>query len=57
MPKVPGSISLLAIDHQGLGYLCLETTVKSIREQPGEEKFLEGGAGLLACKEPRYYAV
>src|SRR6266567_229192 len=34
MPKVPGSISFLAIGYQGLDYLYLETNVKRIGE-PG----------------------
>src|SRR5215472_7142298 len=33
MPRVPGSISVLAIGFQGLDYLCLETSVKGIGEQ------------------------
>src|SRR5215472_6147494 len=33
MPRVPGSISVLAIGFQGLDYLCLETCVKGIGEQ------------------------
>src|SRR5262245_43408994 len=39
MPKVPGSISFLAIDFQGLDYLCLETVVKGIGEQGTRENF------------------
>jgi len=50
MPRVPGSISVLAIGFQGLDYLCLETFVKGIGEQGFFGKRAEAWEAALFLK-------
>jgi hypothetical protein len=44
MPKVPGSISFLAIDFQGLDFLCLDKTCQA---RKGEQRKLMAKPGSV----------